>query len=797
MPIPANLVEPDLLAFNGVIHVVDQVLTNSFLRLDLPEGAEAFGGFSILLELIVIADLLEFASSPGPFTVYAPQDLVFESYGQEFIDKLKSDPEGTRELLLNHIVPDQIVPCCELNDRQFESAAGFPLMIENVDPNETRNYTVNGVSTFPQLTELLASNAKVNTINDILFLPGTDGLTQPPVISNPPDGSTSSTISLTSLPPKAAKTVWEIIKSRPEELKTFIRASEAIGFDVILKENVGRTVFAPNEDAFESTLPSNLLEKYFDFEIWTHEFLEILLFCHELTGEIVLSSDLTNGTTKLTPCYDAIDPYVDVTLSPPQLSKVTMPNSANIVDVDLVADNGAVHVIDQVITNSFLRYNLVEAIEYTGDYTILLDLLETADLLDFASGAGPFTIFAPNDEVFESYGTDFIDSLKADPNATKNLVLNHVVSGEIVRCCLGEPSNFTSAAGYSLLLDDYNSDNTADYSVNGITTIPQATDLLTSNAKINAISDILFPPVEIVNTTSPNDPSALPRTVWEIIKTRPDEFKTFIQASEATGFDEHLSESSGLFTIFAPNEEAFSSILPSDLLTKYFDLDIWTTEYIEKLLYCHDIDGAVINSTDLVDGREFSTCIDVFDPELTFTSSPPSIGKSTMTSLGNLVEIDDKAQNGVVHVIDQVLTPSFLRLNFLEAADSLGQFEIFLELLVLTDINLFVEGDGPMTFFAPTDEVFDSYGADFIDALKRDIDGTRLILLNHIVPDTIIPCCGSNTTEFLSASDLPLIIDTVGDSSYTVNGIDTLPGLTNILTSNGKINAITDILFSA
>merc|ERR1711957_898976 len=138
--------------------------------------------------------------------------------------------------------------------------------------------------------------------------------------------------------------------------------------------------------------------------------------------------------------------------------------------------------------------------------------------------------------------------------------------------------------------------------------------------------------------------------------------------------------------------------MPSDLLTKYFDFDVWTTEYIEKLLYCHAIDGAVVNSANLVDGREFSTCIDVFGPEFTFTSSPPSIEKSTMTSPAKLVEIDDEAQNGVVHVIDQVLTPSFLRFNFLEAADLLGQFEIFLELLVLTDINLFVEGDGPMTF---------------------------------------------------------------------------------------------------
>jgi len=318
--------------------------------------------------------------------------------------------------------------------------------------------------------------------------------------------------------------------------------------------------------------------------------------------------------------------------------------------------------------------------------------------------------------------------------------------------------------------------------------------LLTSNAKVNTIAGILFPPIEMTNTMSLDDSLVLPRTVWDIIKARPVEFKTFIRASEAIGYDEYLSDSQALTTLFVPNEEAFSSIMPSDLLTKYLDFGVWTEEYIEQLLHCHDIDGEVINSTDLVDGREFITCLDIFDPEFSFTSLPPRIKKSTMTTPANLVEIDDEAENGVVHIIDQVLTTSFLRLNLLEAADSLGQFVILLELLVLTDILEFVEGEGPVTIFAPTDEVFESYGTDFIDALKEDIDGTRLILLNHIVPDTIVPCCGSSATEFLNAADLYLILDNVNDSFYTINGIDSVPEFSNVLTSNGKINAITDIV---
>jgi hypothetical protein len=142
---------------------------------------------------------------------------------------------------------------------------------------------------------------------------------------------------------------------------------------------------------------------------------------------------------------------------------------------------------------------------------------------------------------------------------------------------------------------------------------------------------------------------------------------------------------------------AFSNLLPADLLEKYFDTDLWTTEYVLELLNCHDIEGAVIFLTNVGNGAEFATCIDIFDPEFVLSTPPPQITKSTMPVPANIVTTDLEAMNGVVHVVDQVLTTSFLRLNAAEAAEQLGQFSILLELIVLTDLLEFVESAGPVS----------------------------------------------------------------------------------------------------
>ncbi|KAL3927673.1 MAG: hypothetical protein SGARI_005256 [Bacillariaceae sp.] len=400
----------------------------------------------------------------------------------------------------------------------------------------------------------------------------------------------------------------------------------------------------------------------------------------------------------------------------------------------------------------------------------------------------------------------------------------------IIPCCLGQETVFFSAAEEALILDNYNANNPSDYTVNGISTIASGTDLLTSNAKVNTISDFLLPaaPTEAPSiipslgetsvapdTDAPTaipslgDTSVAPDTdgptpttpippdsVWDIVSSNPEEFATFIAAAEAVGYDQLLQDSTEI-TLFAPNEQAFENLLPPDLLVKYFDTDVWTNEYIIVLLSCHDIDGAAILSSDLTNGAEFATCMDLLDPEFIFTSPPPQIGKETMPVPATIVGPDQESLNGVVHVVDQVLTTSFLRFNLPEALETLGTFDILLELIVLTDLLEFAEGDGPFTIFAPIDSVFMSYGQEFVDNLKMDMEGTRDLLLNHVVSDQIVPCCLGEETTFTSAAGFPLVLDGFSSGSdrvFTVNGVSSVEAYANFLTSNAKLNGIMDFL---
>lgn len=622
---------------------------------------------------------------------------------------------------------------------------------------------------------------------------------------------------------------------QPKEFSTLIAVSEAVGFNEILQANGDMTFFAPNDDAFTNLMPTDLLEKYFDFDLWTEEYLARLLSCHDIQGSVIFSFQFQNGT-QIIPCVDIINPTYTVTTPPPKISASTMPVPANIVEADLLAKNGVVHVIDQVMTNSFLRMDLPESAEAFGGFNILLELVVNSGLLDFVSGPGPFTLYAPPDSVFESYGLEFIDGLRADPEGTKEILLNHVVPDLIVPCCLPAGSQVTSAAGFKLTIDNVNPENPSVYTINGVATIPELTGILTSNSKVNTISDILFLPSSlmpvaapstskpassgsIIPSTSPNSlpistshnpslspsqtsespsvaPIPMPDSSWDYLLSRKSDFATYIAVSEAVGYEKVLQGSSAI-TVFAPLESAFQSLEPSDLLVKYIDVDAWTGEFILALLNCHDVEDEVILSTDLVSGTKFATCKDLIHPEYKFTSPPPQISIETMPVPANLVEVDIVTGTGVVHVVDQVLTNSFFRYDVLEAGEAFGQFSILLELIELTGLNDFFTGPGPFTVFAPPDEVFEGYGQDFIINLQADVEGTRRILLNHVVAGTIIPCCTTTSTTFESAAGFPLVLDDIDEddpSMYTVNGIKTVPNLSNLLVSNAKVNTITDIL---
>lgn len=86
---PATVIITDIIASNGVIHVIDTVLDPNDGLKNIVETAIAAGEFNTLAAALQAAELDDDLQTPGPFTVFAPTDAAFAAL-----------PPGTVELLL-------------------------------------------------------------------------------------------------------------------------------------------------------------------------------------------------------------------------------------------------------------------------------------------------------------------------------------------------------------------------------------------------------------------------------------------------------------------------------------------------------------------------------------------------------------------------------------------------------------------------------------------------------------------------------------------------------------------------
>jgi hypothetical protein len=170
----------------------------------------------------------------------------------------------------------------------------------------------------------------------------TPGPTTPPVVPDTPAPTTPAPV------PPSPSTVWDIVNAQPDRFSIFIAVSALAGRDAFYQADGEITLFVPTDDAFGTVIPSDLLNKYLDTSVWGTGFISTILSFHDIPGT-VLSTDLVNGTV-INPLGSGglLPNSLLLTLPPPLLSAPSLPSPASIVEVDLIASNGVVHVVDQV-----------------------------------------------------------------------------------------------------------------------------------------------------------------------------------------------------------------------------------------------------------------------------------------------------------------------------------------------------------------------------------------------------------------------------------------------------------------
>jgi uncharacterized surface protein with fasciclin (FAS1) repeats len=118
-------------------------------------------------------------------------------------------------------------------------------------------------------------------------------------------------------------------------------------------------------------------------------------------------------------------------------------------------------------------------------------------------------------------------------------------------------------------------------------------------------------------------------------------FKTLVTAVKAAGLAETLSRP-GPFTVFAPNDEAFAK-LPKGVVERLLQ-DI---PKLRRLLAYHVVAGKSLAA----DVMKLSSAKTVHGQNVAITSN-----KGIKVNDARVIKIDIACDNGVIHVIDTVLT---------------------------------------------------------------------------------------------------------------------------------------------
>jgi len=207
------------------------------------------------------------------------------------------------------------------------------------------------------------------------------------------------------------KNIVELAVSVPT-LSKLVEAVTKAGLAETLKGEGPFTVFAPTDDAFNTAYPNG-------FDALTKEQVASLLKYHVISGKI------TSGQLKATQMVDTLETPKKLTITKNEAGDVTVGPTAKVSAADNDASNGVVHIIDKVLT---VPNDIVE-LAVASSLSKLVEAVTKAGLAETLKGEGPFTVFAPTDDAFNTAYPNGFDALTKEQVAS--LLKYHVISGKI------------------------------------------------------------------------------------------------------------------------------------------------------------------------------------------------------------------------------------------------------------------------------------------------------------------------------------------------------------------------------
>jgi transforming growth factor-beta-induced protein len=262
-------------------------------------------------------------------------------------------------------------------------------------------------------------------------------------------------------------------------------------------------------------------------------------------------------------------------------------------------------------------------------------------------------------------------------------------------------------------------------------------------------------------------------------------FKTLFSAVKAAGLVEALS-GPGPFTVFAPTDEAFKSFTPGALEALLADV-----HQLTKLLQYHVVAGKVM-AADVVKLTFAKTLDGGLNVSIRVENGKVFVNDS------QVIITDIPCANGVIHVIDAVLSPQTTTYDLLIKSN---KFNTLVAALGAANLGGALSGSDPITVFAPTDAAFAALSEGSLTALLADVPQLQGLLTYHalagkvMAADIINAIADDSVITYMTTLAGQSISVSMKNGDVIINNSAKVT-ITDVLGSNGVVVHVIDTVLS-
>ncbi|KAM3866930.1 transforming growth factor-beta-induced protein ig-h3 [Diretmus argenteus] len=389
----ARLIKTNQHATNGIVHVVDRVITaisnNVHSFIDTDDDLET------LRTAIAAAGLTNMLEADGHYTVFAPTNEAFERIPRETLNRILGDPVALKDLLNYHILNHMHCAESVVSGMPMETLQGTVLEV-GCDGQEM---TLNGKAIITKKDQL-GTNGVIHYISELLI-------------------------------PDSAKTLLELAEdsSVTTATKMFVQA----GLSSHLSGSEALTLLAPQDDAFKGSLAMTVEMKK-------------LMTNHIVKGQLS-SSALYHG--QMLETLGGLNLRVFV-----YRNNLCIENAC-IAAHDKKGRFATMFTLDKIITPPM--GTVMDVLKGDDQFSLLVGAIQTAGMTELMNQQGTLTVFAPTNDAFNAMPQSELNKLMRNPSELAAVLKYHMGEGMLVSGGVGSHSRVKPLQGEKLELGMRNS----------------------------------------------------------------------------------------------------------------------------------------------------------------------------------------------------------------------------------------------------------------------------------------------------------------------------------------------------